>query len=94
MSTEDAIVIIGAARRPMGGFLGDFKDVAAPALGARVISAAVERAGVSPESVDEVLMGASCRLGRARRRRARPLSARACRSPRDAPRSTRCAARA
>ena len=57
MSTEDAIVIVGAARTPMGGFLGDFKDVAAPALGARAISAAVERAGVPPESVDEILMG-------------------------------------
>ena len=57
MSTEDPIVIVGAARTPMGGFLGDFRDVAAPALGARAIAAAVERAGVSPESVDEVLMG-------------------------------------
>ena len=33
----DPIVIVGAARTPMGGFLGDFKDVAAPALGARAI---------------------------------------------------------
>ncbi len=57
MSTEDPIVIVGATRTPMGGFLGDFRDVAAPALGARAIAAAVERAGVSPESVDEVLMG-------------------------------------
>jgi len=57
MSTADAIVIVGAARTPMGGFLGDFKDVAAPALGARAISAAVERAGVSPDGVDEILMG-------------------------------------
>jgi acetyl-CoA C-acetyltransferase len=56
MST-DPIVIVGAARTPMGGFLGDFKDVAAPALGARAISAAVERAGVLPDSVDEILMG-------------------------------------
>ena len=56
MST-DPIVIVGAARTPMGGFLGDFRDVAAPALGARAISAAVERAGVPPESVDEILMG-------------------------------------
>ena len=53
----DPIVIVGAARTPMGGFLGDFRDVAAPALGARAISAAVERAGVPPESVDEILMG-------------------------------------
>jgi len=54
---EDPIVIVGAARTPMGGFLGDFKDVAAPTLGARAISAAIERAGVAPEAVDEVFMG-------------------------------------
>ena len=57
MTAEDAIVIVGAARTPMGGFLGDFKDVSAPALGARAISAAVERAGVASGSVDEILMG-------------------------------------
>ena len=57
MTAENAIVIVGAARTPMGGFLGDFKEVAAPGLGARAISAAVERAGVASDSVDEVLMG-------------------------------------
>jgi acetyl-CoA C-acetyltransferase len=57
MNSADAIVIVGAARTPMGGFLGDFKDVSAPALGARAISAAVERAGVGADSVDEILMG-------------------------------------
>jgi acetyl-CoA C-acetyltransferase len=57
MRTQDPIVIVGAARTPMGGFLGDLKDIAAPALGARAISAAVERAGVAPDSVDEILMG-------------------------------------
>ncbi|MBV9286438.1 MAG: acetyl-CoA C-acetyltransferase [Hyphomicrobiales bacterium] len=57
MTTRDPIVIVGAARTPMGGFLGDLKDANAPQLGARAISAAVERAGVGPESVDEVLMG-------------------------------------
>ncbi len=57
MTAEDAIVIVGAARTPMGGFLGDFKDVSAPALGARAISAAVERAGVATGTVDEILMG-------------------------------------
>src|SRR5271168_3187668 len=57
MNAEEAIVIVGAARTPMGGFLGDFKDVSAPALGARAISAAVERAGVSADSVVEILMG-------------------------------------
>ena len=34
MSASDPIVIVGAARTPMGGFLGELKDVAAPALGA------------------------------------------------------------
>ena len=57
MVAEDAIVIVGAARTPMGGFLGDLKGVLAPALGARAISAAVGRANVSPLSVDEILMG-------------------------------------
>ena len=57
MATPDPIVIVGAARTPMGGFLGDFKDVAAPALGARAIAAAVERSGIAPESVNEILMG-------------------------------------
>jgi acetyl-CoA C-acetyltransferase len=57
MSASDAIVIIGAARTPMGGFLGDFKDVSAPALGARAIAAAVEQAGIAADGVDEILMG-------------------------------------
>jgi acetyl-CoA C-acetyltransferase len=57
MTISDAIVIVGAARTPMGGFLGDLKDVSAPALGARAISAAVERAGIAADSVDEILMG-------------------------------------
>src|SRR5208282_6648108 len=48
---------VGAARTPMGGFLGDLKDVSAPVLGARAISAAVERAGIAADSVDEILMG-------------------------------------
>ena len=41
----------------MGGFLGDLKDAPAHALGARAISAAVERAGIAADSVDEILMG-------------------------------------
>jgi acetyl-CoA C-acetyltransferase len=54
---EDPIVIVGAARTPMGGFQGDLAEVAAPALGAVAIKAALSRCGVSPEDVDEVLMG-------------------------------------
>ena len=57
MTTSDPVVIVGAARTPMGGFLGDLKDVSAPALGARAIAAAVERAGIVAGSVDEILMG-------------------------------------
>ena len=57
MSHEDSIVIVGAARTPMGGFQGDLKDLAAPALGAAAIKAALERGGVTPQSVDEVLFG-------------------------------------
>ena len=57
MTAPDPIVIVGAARTPMGGFLGDLKDAPAHALGARAISAAVERAGIEADSVDEILMG-------------------------------------
>jgi len=57
MNAEDAIVIVGAARTPIGGFLGELKDIAAPALGARAILAAVERANIAADSVDEILMG-------------------------------------
>jgi acetyl-CoA C-acetyltransferase len=57
VSTSDPIVIVGAARTPMGGFLGDLKDMPAHTLGARAISAAVARAGVAPDNVDEILMG-------------------------------------
>ena len=53
----DPIVIVGMARTPMGGFMGSLSKVAAPALGARAISAAVARAGISGDKVDQVLMG-------------------------------------
>ncbi|VVD90250.1 acetyl-CoA acetyltransferase [Pandoraea aquatica] len=54
---QDPIVIVSAARTPMGGLQGVFGDVAAPQLGAAAIRAAVERAGLKPEQVDEVVMG-------------------------------------
>jgi acetyl-CoA C-acetyltransferase len=53
----DPIVIVGAARTPMGGFQGDFKDLTASTLGAAAIKAAVERAKIAPEAVEEILMG-------------------------------------
>ena len=54
---DDPVVIVSAARTPLGGFMGDLKSLAAPELGAIVIRAAVERAGVKPEDVQEAIMG-------------------------------------
>ncbi|CCD01347.1 protein of unknown function (plasmid) [Azospirillum baldaniorum] len=53
----DTVVIAGAARTPMGGFQGDLQGLTAPQLGSAAIKAALERAGVKPEAVDEVFMG-------------------------------------
>jgi acetyl-CoA C-acetyltransferase len=53
----DPIVIVGAARTPMGGFQGDLASVAAPALGAVAIGAALERAKLPPAAVEEVVFG-------------------------------------
>jgi acetyl-CoA C-acetyltransferase len=55
--TNDPIVIVSAVRTPIGKFLGSLKDVTAPQLGATVVKAAVERAGVAPEKIEEVLLG-------------------------------------
>jgi acetyl-CoA C-acetyltransferase len=57
MPSADPIVIVGAARTAMAGLQGDFKDIAAPKLGAAAIKAALERANVGPDQVEEVLMG-------------------------------------
>ena len=54
---SDSIVIVGAARTPMGGFQGDFSSLSAHDLGGAAIKAAIERAGVSPDLVTEVLFG-------------------------------------
>src|SRR3970040_333040 len=53
----DPVVIVSAARTPMGGFQGELKGFAAPELGAAAIRAAVERAKIRPEDVEEVIMG-------------------------------------
>ena len=53
----DPIVIVSAARTPIGGLLGDFSSVTAVQLGATAIAAAVLRAGVPGDAVNEVLMG-------------------------------------
>ncbi|SCC92097.1 Acetyl-CoA acetyltransferase [Thiomonas sp. X19] len=54
---SDPIVIVSAARTPIGGLLGDFAAVPAWELGATAIAAAVQRAGIAGDAVNEVLMG-------------------------------------
>ncbi len=54
---NDPVVIVGAARTPMGGFQGDFAALAASDLGAVAIRAAIVRAGLAGEDVQEVIMG-------------------------------------
>jgi acetyl-CoA C-acetyltransferase len=55
--SNDPIVIVSAVRTPMGAFQGELKSLTAPQLGAAAIRAAVERAGVAADAVDEVLFG-------------------------------------
>ena len=54
---SDPIVIVGAARTPMGGLLGDFASVAAPQLGSAALDAAVSRGGLKPDDIENVVMG-------------------------------------
>ncbi|WP_430444328.1 MAG: acetyl-CoA C-acyltransferase [Pseudomonas piscis] len=69
---QDPIVIVSAVRTPMGGFQGELKGLSAPQLGAEAIRAAVQRAGVAADSVEEVLFGCvlSAGLGQAPARQA------------------------
>ena len=60
---SDPVVIVSAARTPMGGFLGDFRDVTAAELGATAIRATLGRAGLAPDAVDEVIMGCVLQAG-------------------------------
>ena len=90
---SDPIVIVSVARTPMGGMLGSLSGLAAHELGSVAIKAAVERAGIKPEQVDEVIMGNVLQAGQGQ---ARPPG-RAGRGPAwawPAPPSTRSAARA
>jgi acetyl-CoA C-acetyltransferase len=66
------VVIVSAVRTPLGSFGGSLSQVSAPKLGAVAIKAAVERAGVNPEQIDEVLMGCvlQANLGQAPARQA------------------------
>jgi acetyl-CoA C-acetyltransferase len=57
MTSTDPVVIVGSARTPMGGFQGDLKDATAAHLGATAIKAALDRAGMAPDQIDEVVFG-------------------------------------
>ena len=57
MSEMDPIVIVAAARTPIGGFQGDFKDLAAASLGAVAAKAALARSAIRPEDIDELIFG-------------------------------------
>lgn len=55
--SQDPVVIVNGARTAMGGFQGSLSGLTAPQLGAAAIRAAVERAGIKPEQVEDVIMG-------------------------------------
>ena len=57
VNPQESIVIVAAARTPMGAFQGELSSVAAVDLGAVAIRAALERGNVAAENVSEVLMG-------------------------------------
>ncbi len=60
---QDPIVIVGSARTPMGGFMGQFGTTTAVELGANAIAAAVARSGIDADSVDDVVMGCVLQAG-------------------------------
>ncbi len=55
--SDNSVVIAGSARTPMGGLMGSLSSVRSPQLGAESIKAAIERAGLQPADVQEVIMG-------------------------------------
>ena len=57
MSSSDPVVIVSAVRTPLGRFQGELSSFSAHNLGSHAISAALERAQLSPERIDEVIMG-------------------------------------
>jgi acetyl-CoA C-acetyltransferase len=69
---KDPIVIVSGVRTPIGALLGDFKDMSAPQLGSVAIRAAVERAGLPADAMEEAYMGCvlSAGIGQAPARQA------------------------
>src|ERR1700721_2958891 len=56
-AASDPVVIVSAVRTPLGRFMGELSPFSAHQLGSHVIAASLERAGLSPERIDEVFMG-------------------------------------
>src|SRR3979411_3554922 len=56
-ASPDPVVIVSAARTPLGRFMGDLSSFSAHKLGSHVMGAAVERAKLSPDRIEEVFMG-------------------------------------
>src|SRR5690606_34245979 len=56
-SMSSHVYVLGAARTPIGSFLGSLSALTAPELGAHAVKAAVSASGVAPEAVDEVILG-------------------------------------
>jgi acetyl-CoA C-acetyltransferase len=63
-AASDPIVIVSAARTPLGRFMGELSPFSAHKLGSHVIGAALERAKLSPDRIDEVFMGCVLPAGR------------------------------
>src|SRR6201987_3078554 len=57
MAASDSVVIVSAARTPLGRFMGELSPLSAHKLGSHVIGAALERARLKPEQIDEVFIG-------------------------------------
>ena len=91
MNTPREVVVVAIARTPLGSFQGSLSSLTAPQLGSVAIQAAVERAGIKPEQVEEVIMGMSCKREWDRRLLARRLLVRGCPSRHLQRRSTRSA---
>ncbi len=93
MSKETEAVILSAARTPVGKFQGALSSVPATELGAIAVKAAVERAGINPEEIEEVIMGNVVQAGEGQARRVNRASMRASRRRSAPARSTRFAVR-
>ncbi len=57
MANADPVVIAAAARTPIGGFQGEFKDLTASSLGATAVQQALVRSGLAPDDIEEVILG-------------------------------------